>query len=128
MATRGFRLADVRQCAAAAAAQDEGEVSVYFGEQAPTVEPAAVVYITSIITVTSTTAGDVDHGRDPGPDRGSRGTGALKKRVDEAGPVGEELARTGPPVLAQARGLGSPVVPVSLSVNPCHSLFASVTT
>ncbi|BBC29020.1 hypothetical protein SGFS_003110 [Streptomyces graminofaciens] len=88
---------------AAAAALDEGEVAASFGEQVAAVEVAAAVHHEHAGGDRDGRQADVDHGRDPGPDHGSRGAGALEEGVDEADGVGEERACTPVPVLAQLR-------------------------
>jgi len=65
---------------AAAAAQDEGEVAAGFGQQVPAVEAAAFVHHEHRRGDVDGRQGDVDHGGDPGPDRGSRGAGVLEER------------------------------------------------
>ncbi|MET9461542.1 hypothetical protein ABZY05_42020 [Streptomyces canus] len=72
-----------------------------FGEQVAAVEAAVLVHDEH--GGGDGRQADVDHGGDPGPDRGGRGAGALEERVDEVGAGGEEVPRTFSPVLAQLR-------------------------
>ncbi|POX58774.1 hypothetical protein C3492_35960 [Streptomyces sp. Ru62] len=74
---------------AAAAAKDEGEVAAGAGKQVPAVEAAAVVHHEHGRGDVDGRQGDVNHGGDPGPDRGSRGAGVL-----EGGAAGQRLMRT----------------------------------
>ncbi|MDQ0745820.1 hypothetical protein QF034_000051 [Streptomyces africanus] len=55
---------------AAAAALDESEVAAGFGEQVTAVEAAVLVHHEHRGGDGEGRQGDVDHGRDPGPDRG----------------------------------------------------------
>ncbi|MGW2102677.1 hypothetical protein ACWCPX_34305 [Streptomyces olivaceoviridis] len=83
---------------AAAAAQDEGEVAAGFGKQVPAVEAAAVVHHEHGRGDVDGRQGDVDHGCDPGPDRGCRSAGVVEEGVDDGDghPGGEDRARLPP--------------------------------
>ncbi|MFI2619519.1 hypothetical protein [Streptomyces sp. NPDC018584] len=67
---------------AAAAAQDEGEVAVGFGEQVTAVEAPALVHHEHRRGDIDGRQRYVDHGGDPGPDRRGRGAGVLEEGVD----------------------------------------------
>ncbi|GAA3914383.1 hypothetical protein GCM10023084_77570 [Streptomyces lacrimifluminis] len=69
-----------------------------FGEQVPAVEAATFVHHEHRRGDVDGRQGDVDHGGDPGPDRGSRGTGVLEEGVDDVDghPGGEDRARLPP--------------------------------
>lgn len=62
----------------AAAAQDEGEVAAGFGERVPAVEVAAVVHHEHGRGDVDGRQGDVDHGRDAGPDHGGTQRGRAR--------------------------------------------------
>lgn len=83
---------------AAAAAQDQGEVTAGFGEQVPTVEAPALVHHEHCRGDVDGRQGDVDHSGDPGPNRRSRGTGVLEEGGNDVGSDtrGEDRARLPP--------------------------------
>ncbi|MER6571692.1 hypothetical protein ABT288_37350 [Streptomyces sp. NPDC001093] len=68
---------------AAAAAQDESEVTAGFGEQVPAVEPAAVVHHEHRRGDVDGRQRYVDHGGNPRPDGRRCGTGVLEKGIDD---------------------------------------------
>jgi hypothetical protein len=80
---------------AAAATQDESEVTASFGEQVPTAEPVAAVHHEHRRGDVHGRQGDIDHGGDPGPDGRRCGRGVLQEGVDGVGghPGGADRAR-----------------------------------
>jgi hypothetical protein len=66
---------------AAAATQDESEVTASFGEQVPTAEPVAAVHHEHRRGDVHGRQGDIDHGGDPGPDGRRCGRGVLRREL-----------------------------------------------
>ncbi|MFI0829644.1 hypothetical protein ACH4Q7_35170 [Streptomyces roseolus] len=91
---------------AAAAAQDEGEVAAGFSEQVPAMEAAAVIHHERGRGDVDGRQGDVDNGRDPGPDRGGRGAGVVEEGGDDVGGdlEGEDRAHL-PPATGRRVGI-----------------------
>lgn len=108
---------------AAADAQDQGEVAAGFGEQVPAVEAAAVVHHEHPRGDVDSRQGDVDHGGDPGPDRGSRSTGVLEEGVNDVdGHPGSEDRAPLPPRAQLGERLGLLLGRASLAVAIWFSL------